>query len=158
MWGGANLDPPVNETPAYRENRRAHRGGRSPRTSAAAAPSTSAARGLAVWATQPASGPPMGVEPRNTTEYSAITRPRISGATSSWSVEFTPAANVTLAAPTSARAATVSGSVGAAAASAVARPKAALAPTSSAGDTRPRAPAVSAPAIDPAAIDTTSAA
>ena len=36
-------------------------------------------RGLVAWESQPAIGPPIGVEPRKTIEYSAITRPRCDG-------------------------------------------------------------------------------
>ena len=44
-------------------------------------PPSSPARGPATSASQPTSGAPIGVEPRKTTEYSAITRPRIVGST-----------------------------------------------------------------------------
>ena len=47
--------------------------------SAAIAPSAIPARGPATSASQPTSGAPIGVEPRKTTEYSAITRPRMAG-------------------------------------------------------------------------------
>ena len=63
-------------------------------------PMTRLARGPAALESQPVIGPPIGVEPMKTTEYSAMTRPRISGATVSCSAEFMPAAKVTLSAPT----------------------------------------------------------
>jgi len=73
-------------------------------------------------------------------------------------VELTPAAKVTLAAPTSTSAAAASGSVGAAAAIKVKTPKAALDPISSPVDTLPRVPATRAPTTDPAPMAVTSAA
>jgi hypothetical protein len=50
-----------------------------PATRAAVADSKSDARGPATSASAPAMGPPIGVVPRKTTEYSAITRPRMLG-------------------------------------------------------------------------------
>ena len=73
-------------------------------------------------------------------------------------MELTPAANVTLAAPTSTSAAAASGRVGAAAARRMKIPKAALDPINRRGDARPRAPVTSAPTIDPAPMALTSAA
>ena len=80
------------------------------------------------------------------------------GSTAICSAEFTPAANVTLAAPSGTSAAICSSSVGAAAASSIATPKARHEATSSRGDTRPRAPAASAPATEPTPIAAVSAA
>ena len=91
---------------------------------AAAAPASSPARGPAAPASQPTSGAPIGVEPRKTIEYSAMTRPRMAGATAICRAELTPAANVTLAAPSGTRAAIWSARVGAAAASSSETPKA----------------------------------
>ena len=82
----------------------------------------------------------------------------MAGSTSSWSVELTPAAKVTLAAPTSTRAPAASARVGAAAASRVKTPKAALDPISTRGDARPRVPVTSAPTTEPAPMAVTSAA
>jgi hypothetical protein len=44
-------------------------------------------------------GPPTGVDPRNATAYSAITRPRIVGSVVSWTVVLPTARNDTLAGP-----------------------------------------------------------
>ena len=85
----------------------------------------------------------------NTIEYSAITRPRMTGSTAICSALFTPAANVTDAAPSGIRAAICSGKVGAIAASSIEVPNSVEETTSSRGDTRPRAPAASAPATEP---------
>ena len=109
-------------------------------------------------ASQPTNGAPIGVEPRNTTEYSAITRPRIAGSTASCSVEFTPAAKVTVTIPSGTSAAICSGSVGAAAAASISTPNAAAAHTSSRESTRPRAPAASAPSTEPTPIEVVSSA
>lgn len=79
-------------------------------------PSAMPQRGPACSASRPTSGAPIGVEPRKTTEYSAITRPRI-GPAASCSEELTPAANVTLAAPVSASTTICTAWVGAIAAS-----------------------------------------
>jgi len=126
--------------------------------SAAAPPTSNPARGPAVSAIQPTSGAPTGVEPRKTTEYSAITRPRIAGSTASCSVEFTPAAKVTVTIPSGISAAICSGSVGAAAAASMNSPNAADAHTSSFESTRPRAPASSAPITEPTPIAVVSSA
>ena len=69
------------------------------RTAPRTAPASRPARGPATSASQPTSGAPIGVEPRKTIEYSDITRPRMVGSTAICSALFTPAANVTLAAP-----------------------------------------------------------
>ncbi len=69
---------------------------------------------------------------------------------------MTPAANVTLAAPTGTRAIASRVSVGANAASPLKTPNAVAATTSSRGETLPRAPATSAPATEPTAIAVTS--
>lgn len=116
---------------------------------AAAPPSTRPARGPDVSASQPTSGAPIGVDPRKTTEYRAITRPRSASGAPSCSDELTPAAKVTLAAPSGTSVAACASSVGAAAAASSETPKSAEAPTSSAGLTRARAPATSAPATEP---------
>ncbi len=63
-----------------------------------------------------------------------------------------PAAKVTLAKPSGARAIISSSSVGAAAATKALAPKASAAPTSSRSLTRPRAPVASDPQIEPTAI------
>lgn len=97
------------------------------------------------------------MEPRKTTEYSAITRPR-NGPAASCSDELTPAANVTLAAPVSASTAICTACVGAAAASSCAAPNTAALPTSRRAVTLPRQPEASAPAIDPTPIAAISAA
>jgi len=116
---------------------------------AAAAPASRPLRGPATSASQPTAGAPIGVEPRKTTEYSAITRPRIAGSTASWSEELTPAAKVTLAAPSGSSASTCSGRVGASATSSSASANAVAAATRRRGDTRPRALAASAPDTEP---------
>ena len=121
-------------------------------TSAPPAPTSSATRGDHVSASQPASGPPIGVEPRKTIEYSAITRPRISGVTASCSAEFTPAANVTLTAPSGTRTTAASSMVGATASSRMSTPNSPDERTSSRLLTRPRAPATSAPTTEPIPI------
>jgi hypothetical protein len=69
-----------------------------------------------------------------------------------------PAANVTLAAPVTASAATSSGSVGAAAAARLKTPKRAAAPAIRGASTRSRAPETSAPQTAPTAIDEVSSA
>src|SRR3954465_13553020 len=74
-----------------------------------------------------------------------MTRPRSNGSAASWSVEFTPAANVTETAPSGTSAATWSGSTGATAAASSTTPPAAAAPTSRRGETRLRAPAARPP-------------
>jgi hypothetical protein len=120
--------------------------------SAAAPPSSRPARGPAASASQPTSGAPIGVEPRNTTEYSAITRPRSAGPAPSCSDELTPAAKVTLAMPSGTSASAWSVSVGASAASSWAAPKSAAETVSSPGPVRLRAPAASAPRTEPMPI------
>ena len=65
---------------------------------------------------------------------------------------MTPAAKLTLTAPSGTKAASATGSDGAAAASSAQAPNAAQAETSWRSLTRPRAPVASAPRIDPAAI------
>jgi len=62
----------------------------------------SPARPPKVSLTQPATGPPIGVEPRNATLHSAITRPRIDGSAASWSVLLPLARKPMDSAPTSA--------------------------------------------------------
>jgi hypothetical protein len=126
--------------------------------SAASAPSTRPARGPYSCASQPTSGAPIGVEPRNTTEYSDITRPREGPSAASCSEEFTPAANVTLAAPSGARTSACASSVGAAAAASSAAPNSSAEPASSRGVTRLRAPAASAPQTEPMPIAVVSSA
>ena len=70
---------------------------------------------------------------------------------------MTPAANVTLANPSGARATIAVGRVGAVAASSAKTPNPAAATISRRSLTRPRAPVVSAPATEPTAIATASA-
>lgn len=94
----------------------------------------------------------MGVEPMKTTEYSAMMRPRRWSGAASCSDEFTPAAKVTLAAPSGTRATACSAMLGAAAAASSDSPKSAAATTSSRGETVPRAPEASAPATEPTPI------
>ena len=121
----------------------------TPVTSAASPPTSSPARGPAVSAIQPMIGAPIGVEPRKTTEYSAMTRPRIAGSDASCSDELTPAAKVTLAAPSGTSVATCSAKAGAPAAASVSAPNAIDEPANSHTLTRPRAPAASAPSTEP---------
>lgn len=92
--------------------------------------SISAALGLAACDSQPAIGPPIGVEPRKTVEYSAITRPRICGSAASCNEALAPAAKATLAAPSGTSTSASTASVGAAAAAAAISPKAITAPIS----------------------------
>jgi hypothetical protein len=125
---------------------------------AATAPMTRPARGPYTCATQPTSGAPIGVEPRKTTEYSDITRPREGPSAASWSDEFTPAANVTLAAPSGARISACVSSVGASAASSSAIPNRAADPANRPGVTRLRAPEASAPQTEPMPIAVVSSA
>ena len=66
----------------------------------------------------------MGVVPRKTVEYRAITRPRIEGSAESWSRALAPAAKATLAAPTGTSRMAATSSVGAAATSAALTPNA----------------------------------
>jgi hypothetical protein len=87
-----------------------------------------------------------------TTVYSAMMRPRSSGGAASWRLELTPAANVTLAAPSGMSRIACIVMVWAAAAASSAAPKTAAATTSSRGLTRPRAPATSAPRTEPTPI------
>ena len=47
---------------------------------------TMATRGPATSATHPTIGPPIGVLPRNTIDWMASTRPRYSGAASTWTM------------------------------------------------------------------------
>ena len=82
----------------------------------------------------------------------------MAGATASCIVELTPAEKVTVIAPRGTRARTCSGSEGAAAASSSRAPKPVAAPTRIRGETRPRAPAASAPATEPTAIAAVSSA
>jgi hypothetical protein len=119
---------------------------------AATPPRIKPERGPAVSASQPTMGPPMGVDPRNTTEYSAITRPRMAGVAPSCRVELTPAANVTLANPSGASATISSARLGARAAARELAPKPIAAPTSRRSLMRPRAPVASAPEIEPTAM------
>jgi len=97
-------------------------------------------------------GAPNGVDPRNTSEYRAMTRPRISGATRSCSVDCTPDENVTVATPSATSAATCTAMSGAIAATICSTPNAVADTTSSRGVTAARAPATRPPVTDPAAI------
>jgi len=119
--------------------------------SAANPPATSPQRGPNPPASAPTTGAPIGVDPRKTTEYRAITRPRISPA-ASCSDEFTPAANMTLAAPSGTRMSSCTHFVGATAARIWAAPNSAADDTSSRPLTLPRKPEISAPAIAPTPI------
>jgi hypothetical protein len=87
-----------------------------------------------------------------------MTRPRSIGSAASWSDEFTPAANVTLAAPSGTSATACHVSVGAMAASSSAPPNSAALSTISRGLTRPRAPVASAPSTEPTPITAVSVA
>src|SRR5450631_270077 len=49
---------------------------------------------------QPISGEPRGVPPMNTAMYSAITLPRMAGATLSWTIEFAVVSTVSAVSPT----------------------------------------------------------
>ena len=82
----------------------------------------------------------------------------MAGAEASCSEEFTPAANVTLAAPSGTSSAICAARTGAPAAARVSAPKASEAPASSAGVTRPRAPAARAPSTEPMPMALVSAA
>jgi hypothetical protein len=82
----------------------------------------------------------------------------MAGSTASCIVEFTPAEKVTLTAPSGTSAAICNGSEGATAAASSTTPKPVAATISSRGETRPRAPAASAPITDPAAIAAVSSA
>src|SRR5581483_5938156 len=68
-------------------------------------------------------GPPTGVDPRKATDHSDITRPRISGAASSWSMVLPSARNVIDAAPTATRAASSAPRPGATAEARMTAPK-----------------------------------
>ena len=98
------------------------------------------------------SGPPIGVDPWKATNHRLITRPRIEGSAASCSVELPVAMNEMLAQPTSARAASSIGKVGASAASMIAAPKATAASTSGRSPVRPIAATTSPPATAPAPI------
>jgi hypothetical protein len=87
-----------------------------------------------------------------------MTRPREGPAAASCSDEFTPAANVTLAAPSGARNSAWRSSVGAAAAASSPAPNSSADPASSRGVTRLRAPAASAPQTEPMPIAVVSSA
>ena len=65
-----------------------------------AAPTPSAQRAPKSSDTQPAIGPPMGVEPRKTTASRARTRPRIAGSVPSCTTVFEPEMTMTLVMPT----------------------------------------------------------
>jgi hypothetical protein len=100
----------------------------------------------------PIAGPPIGVDPCSATNHSAITRPRISGAAASWSVELPVDMNDTLAAPTTASAASSTSRSGAAAASAIAAANAAAAIVTGRRPVRPRAATTRPPATAPTPI------
>ena len=82
----------------------------------------------------------------------------MAGATASWIVELIPAEKVTVIAPRGMSASAWSGSDGAAAATSSRVPNPAAAPTRIRGETRPRAPAASAPATEPTAMAAVSSA
>jgi hypothetical protein len=108
--------------------------------SAATAVRTSAARGLAASESQPAIGPPIGVDPRKTVEYSAITRPRIDGSAASCSRAFAPAAKATHTPPRGASRIAATARLGAIATTAASAPKARAATTRNREEMRRRAP------------------
>jgi hypothetical protein len=85
-------------------------------------------------------------------------RPREGPDASSCSDELTPAAKVTLAAPTGARISAWASRLGAAAAASSAAPNSSADTASSRGVTRLRAPAASAPITDPMPIAVVSSA
>ncbi len=62
-------------------------------------PTAIPARAPATSMIQPISGPPMGVDPMKATAHNAMTRPRIAGLASSWSVELPVDMNVMAANP-----------------------------------------------------------
>ncbi len=104
-----------------------------PATRAADPPTTRPMRGPACWPIQPMIGPPTGVEPMKATAQRPMTRPRISGAASSWSTVVPSDRNVIEAAPTATRAAISKTSVGAAAATRITAPRASVALTRAIG-------------------------
>ena len=69
-------------------------------SSAVIEPMPIAQRGPYVWPIQPTIGDPMGVAPRNTIMYNAITRPRTAGSVVIWMVELAAVIMVRLASPT----------------------------------------------------------
>jgi Cell cycle protein len=97
--GRPEIHAPASSQPILR-----HTTSRAARPSRAASrqalcPSTRPARPPPYRLTQPAIGPPTGVDPRNATACSAITRPRIVGSVVSWTVVLPTARNDTLAGP-----------------------------------------------------------
>jgi len=108
------------------------------------APSPRPARAPSTPIRAPTIGPPIGVEPWKATNQSDITRPRIAGSAASCSVELPVDMNVMLAPPANASVTSSKPSVGAAAASAIARPKPVAATTSGRSPVLPRA-AISRP-------------
>lgn len=88
--------------------------------------------------------------PRKATAHSAITRPRYRGSAVSWRVVLPTARNVTLVAPTTARATSARATVGAAAATRIAPPNVAAAIVSAGRPVRPLRATTSPPTIAPA--------
>src|SRR5882757_2191150 len=119
---------------------------------------TKARRGSYASASQPASGPPIGVEPRKTIEKRAITRPRISAETASWIVELTEETKITAAAPSAARVTASRIRLGIAAESRAATPKASEAVAITLEPVLPWLPLISAAMIEPTPIEQTSTA
>lgn len=100
----------------------------------------------------PTIGPPTGVEPWKATNHSDITRPRMSGAAVSCSVELPVDMNMMLAAPTSASAMSSNESVGASVASVIVAPNREAAATSGRSPVWPRAATIRPPATAPIPI------
>ena len=100
----------------------------------------------------PAIGPPIGVDPRNATAQSAITRPRICGSAASCSVLLPVERNATLDAPTSAIPTSATGRFGAAAVPSMASPNRPDATTSAGMPVRPHPATYSPPTTAPRPI------
>src|SRR4051794_13305035 len=96
----------------------------NPLARAATAPIISAQRVSKVSAIEPDSGPPIGVDPRNRIEYSAMTRPRIAGIEVSCSALMVADKNAMPAKPAAAQAKAAVHGFGAMAIRAEAAPKA----------------------------------
>src|SRR4051812_41377381 len=99
----------------------------SPLTRAATAPIAIDQRAPNASAIHPASGPPIGVEPRNRMEYKAITRPRMTGIDCSCNAVMVAERNAIPVAPAAAPARAAVGTVGATATRKLERPRPTLA-------------------------------
>src|SRR5581483_1562962 len=98
----------------------------TPLPTAATAPSISDQRVLYCSASHPASGPPMGVEPRKRIEYSAMTRPRMAGIEPSWRLVIVAERKAMPVAPVREHASAARTGLGAIAINVVPTPKATL--------------------------------